>query len=557
MNELFQRPANYWLRHADRHKQSGDLIRAAVLQRHAVRAEPGSDAARMQYALTLRQLHCYEASSREAFCALAAHPEWQELYGLIGCNFLSMGLRREGLDALGYYMHADISAIAPWHDEACDLAEAYDYPFEDKKRQARLNGLLGMAARHLARGDLDGAKKALARAQKTPYQAQNSQRELLLAAYWFQKHEAQRCVMHLERALEQDFFDVSTIASAAALSRRMGAHRPARMLLMRAARLAHTPPEEYLVCHTAESMNMVFVAQAMLKRALNRQADRCPVLYNLCVCALKLGRIQEAARHIHLCREIDPDDVPSETLFARVMELQQQNPSPEEVRRVAKDVSFYGSCTTVELSDCAHPFWESVQEGPEAMAGAILQDDRLRRRLLFLLTLPLQWPVTLLGAVCSHLPADECEALLREVLMQHPADSPAKRYAMSTLRRMGALAPYLTLSRDRFLLVDPEKLYAPVPTFRQRMLTRRIRQTARLCSAECIPWALEITSAMTHAQQSRMIGDHWKVWPLAMAMRWRAVCGLPPVHVPIQSMSTLRLAALKEALRTISRIDSM
>jgi len=128
---------------------------------------------------------------------------------------------------------------------------------------------------------------------------------------------------------------------------------------------------------------------------------------------------------------------------------------------------------------------------------------------------------------------------------------------MSTLRRMGAPAPYLTWRRDRFLPVDPEKLYAPVPTFPQRKLRRRIRQTARLCGAECIPWALEITSAMTHAQQSRMIGDHWKVWPLAMAMRWRAVCGLPPVHVPIQSMSTLRLAALKEALRTISRIDSM
>ncbi len=557
MNELFQRPANYWLRHADRHKQSGDLIRAAVLQRHAVRAEPGSDAARMQYALTLRQLHCYEASSREAFCALAAHPEWQELYGLIGCNLLSMGLRREGLDALGYYMHADISAIAPWHDEACDLAEAYDYPFEDKKRQARLNGLLGIAARRLARGELDGAGKALERAQKTPYQAPNSQRELVLAAYWFQRHDAQRCVMHLERALEQDFFDVPTIASAAALSRRMGAHRPARMLLIRAAMLARTPSEEYLVCHTADQMNMVFVAQAMLKRALNRQADRCPVLYNLSVCALKLGRIQEASRHIHLCREIDPDDVPSENLFARVMDFQQQGLNPEEVCRAARDVSFYGSCTEAELAACAQPFWESVREGPQTLSDAVRQDERLRRRLLFLLTLPLQWPVTLLGAVCSQLPRDECEALLREVLMQHPADSPAKRYAMSALRRMGAPAPYASWSRDRFLLVDPEQLYAPVPTFRQRMLTRRIRQTAKLCGSECIPWALEIVSAMTHAQHSRMIGDHWKVWPLAMAVRWSAVCGLPPVRVPIQTMSPLRLAALKEALKTISRIDSM
>ena len=50
MNELFQRPANYWLRHADRHRQSGDLVRAAVLQRHAVHAQPDSEAAHAQYA---------------------------------------------------------------------------------------------------------------------------------------------------------------------------------------------------------------------------------------------------------------------------------------------------------------------------------------------------------------------------------------------------------------------------------------------------------------------------------------------------------------------------
>ena len=96
MNELFQRPANYWLRHADRHKQSGDLIRAAVLQRHAVHAETGSDAARIQYALTLRQMHCYEASNREAFRVLAQQPEQTELYGLIGCNMLALGARVVG-----------------------------------------------------------------------------------------------------------------------------------------------------------------------------------------------------------------------------------------------------------------------------------------------------------------------------------------------------------------------------------------------------------------------------------------------------------------------------
>ena len=551
MNELFQRPANYWLRHADRHKQSGDLIRAAVLQRHAMRAEPGSDAARMQYALTLHQLHCYEASSREAFCALAANPALTELYGLIGCSLLSMGLRREGLDALGIYMRTS-SAMAPWHDEACDLADAYDYPFEEKKRQMRLNGLLTMAAHRIARGDLDGAAKALSRAQK--WHAPNSRRELVSAAYWLQKSNPEQCALHLQSALETDFFDISTLVSAASMCHQLGSRPAARVILLRAASLAKTPSDEYLVCHTAESMNMLFVAKAMLERALFRQPDRCPLLYHLCVCALKMGNLQEAARYIHLCREIDPEDIPSETLFAQVMVWQQQGLSPRDLRRAARKISFYGSITPHELDACARPFRDALADGPQALADAIATDGRLRSRLLFLVTLPLDWPVTILQLACVHLPPHQAEALLREVLMQHPADSPAKRYAMNALRRMGAPAPYACWTADRFLLVDPERLYAPVPTFRQRFLTRFIHRLSRFCGQDVIPWALETISAMTPAKQLKLIGDPWKVWPLAFAMRWNALCGLPPVHIPFETLSTLRLTALKDALSTLHSI---
>ena len=97
--DTFQRPANYWLRRAERCKQSGDLIRAAVLERHAVRAEPDSDAARMSYAFTLRQLHCYEASNREAFAALAHNPDRTALFGLIGQNMFNLSMREAGIDA--------------------------------------------------------------------------------------------------------------------------------------------------------------------------------------------------------------------------------------------------------------------------------------------------------------------------------------------------------------------------------------------------------------------------------------------------------------------------
>ena len=555
MNELFERPANYWLRHADRHKQSGDLIRAAVLQRHAVHAEPDSDAARMQYALTLRQLHCYEASCREAFSSLAANPDQPALYGLIGCNMMALGMRRQGLDALNIYFHTVPAASSPWHDEACDMSEAYDYPFEEKKRQARLEGLLNIAAHRMARGDLTGAGRALRRAQKPPYQAMNPKREMMLAAYWLRRGSGDKCTVHLQRALEKRFFDVSLLCSAAVLSCQMRAPRAARLLLVRAASLAKKPADMQMVCYTAGQLNMVFIAHGMLKRELERRADRCPVLYDLCVCALKLGRIQEAAQHIHLCREIDPDDVPSELLFARVMRWEEQGVTAEELRKAAQSVSFYGSCTAEEMNAYIQPFWEVTEDGPKALAEAIRQDRRLRRRLLFVQTLPVEWPLMLLDGVCRHLPQDERESLLREVLMQHPAESAAKRYAMQTLHRTGVPAPCAVWTYDRFGLMDPERLFAPSPTFRQRFLTRFIHRLGQKCGSGIIPWAMEIISRMTPAQQLRLIADHWKVWPLAMAMRWNALCGLPPVQIAIQTMSALRLEALHAALRTLHTID--
>ncbi len=555
MSELFQRPATYWLRHADRHKQSGDLVRAAVLQRHAVRAEPGSDAAHMQYAMTLHDLRCYEASNREAFRALAAHPDRTDLYGLIGCNLLHMGLDKEGLDALGHYLRANIPAMAPWHEEACELSDLYPDPFPIKRRQARLNGLLQMAARRIARGDLDGAQKALTRAGKPPYQAPNGQRELLWAVYHLRRNEPEAYELHLIRALELNFFDVPTLTSAAVLCRRTGAHIPSRMLLLRAASIARTPTEQQLVCHTADGMNMVFMAQFMLKRTLNGRYDRCPTLYDLCVCALKTGRLQEAVRLIHLCREIDPDDVPSDLLFMRVMGWEEQNLSPDEVRRAARGVSFYGSCTGAELDACARPFIDALQSSASALGSAIAEDDRLRRRLLFLLTLPLDWPVTILQIVCSQLPDDQRETLLREVLLQHPAESAAKRYAMNVLHRMNAPAPCAAWSRDRFLLTDPNRLLVPVPTFRQRQLTRFIRRLSQVYGGDIVPWALSVISRMTPAQQCRLIGDHWKIWPLALAMRWHAMNDFPILWIPVQTMSTLRLAALRDALKVLHSID--
>ena len=555
MNELFQRPANYWLRHADRHKQSGDLIRAAVLQRHAVCADADSVSARTQYALTLRQLHCYEASNREAFRALADQPGQLDLFGLIGCNFFSMGLTREGLDALDVYLDLPYFLDSPFLEEACTYWDEHQHQPAPRKRRTRLEGLLSIASARISRGDLDGAQKALKRASQKPFTGFSMRRELVNASYWLHRRKPDICFRHLSSALNKAGWRCEAYAAAAGILQQAGQRSDALHMLLIAAKLARNPGERRLVCHTAATLKAIFIAQAMLRHTLTHHPQRVPVLYDLCVCALRMGDLSQALRHIHLCREIDPDDIPSEALFARVIAWEQQAISRKALRTAARTVSFYGSCSEAELAVYARPVWEAMGDHPQTLADALLADERLRRRLLFLLALPLKWPALLLNAVCPCLPAAECEALLREVLMQHPSDHPAKRSAMALLSRLNVEEPVTAWTHGRFLTTPPQRLFAPIPTFRQRRLTIFIHNLANACGSDCIPWALEVVSRMPPKQQCRLIGDPWKVWQLAFAMRWRALCGLPPMNVPFETLSPLRLQALRKALETLHRAD--
>ena len=508
MNELFQRPANYWLRHADRHKQSGDLIRAAVLQRHAVRAETGSDAARTQYALTLRQMHCYEASNREAFCVLAAHPEQADIYGLIGCNMLDMGLRCEGLDALDLYFRTSQTASMPWHDEACDYADLYDgRRLPDTRRQARMNGLFTIAARRIARGEMDGAQRALVRLRRMRLRSAAPQLELLEAAYCLKQGKPSECCRHVERAVSARPLRCETLVSAAALAQQSGIRHSAYVLLMLAARIARTPADIRLVCHTAAALRMLFIAQALLKHHLRRHPKRLPLLYDLCVCSLKLGDFQSAQRYIHLCREIDPDDVPSEALFTRMMEYLPRS-RPKDLRAAAKTLMFYGACSMEDASAYSAPLWDSLtDQGFEGLAQTLPKDEHLRKRLMFLLTLPVPWCMSLFAGLCRTMQPAHREAMLRQVLMQHPAETHSKRFALAQLQ-----TPCVCWTRDRFLEVDPTRVSAPVPTFRQRRLTIIIHQLADHVGSAIIPQALAVVSRMPRWQQCRLIGLRSQAW---------------------------------------------
>ena len=554
-NELFQRPASYWLRRAERLKQSGDLIRAAVLERHAVRAEPENDAARMSYAFTLRQLHCYEASNREAFAALAHDPSRTPLLGLIGQNMFNLGQRQTGLDAMNLYAARPPAVPPVWQDEAYDMADAYDYPFQRSKRRARLRGLIRIATRRIAAGDLEAAARALGRASEPPFYAPSAQRDLTMAACFLRLGDRVRCVTCAQHAIALRPHDLKVRISAIMLMHSAGFRAKTRSMLLSAALAVRSPVDELLLLTACDEMRMPQIAWVMLSRSIARKADRFPTCYNLCVCLLRFGRLAHAMRYIHLCREIDPDDVQGEILFNRLIALEQQQPTPAQVRKAAASFSWYGLLSQVEVAACAEPLWPVIGEGTQTLADTLLADERLRRRLLYLLALPLEWPPMLLASLEPVMPREDLITLLRETLMQHPGATLGKKYAVAMLQHLGVEPPYLTWTDDRLGMMDPTRVAQGSPTFLQRILTLRIRQAAKLGSRDLIPWAMTLVTRMTKAERRELINDHMHIWPAAFAMAFRSANGLAPLRIRPSAFTPMRAEYLKQALRLIHQLE--
>ena len=159
----FERPSHYWLRRARRHRKRGEHHQAAALLRRAVALEPGSGALRLEYAQSLRDMSCYEASIREAFGVLALEPTGFLPYGLIGRNMLSLGREQEAMDAFSHYLQQ-----ARTRPEAGLLWEEGDETFvlgdlleEPRPGSARYEALLHIASIRLAQGDLERCRKRL------------------------------------------------------------------------------------------------------------------------------------------------------------------------------------------------------------------------------------------------------------------------------------------------------------------------------------------------------------------------------------------------------------
>ena len=260
-------------------------------------------------------------------------------------------------------------------------------------------------------------------------------------------------------------------------------------------------------------------------------------------------------RRIHLCREIDPDDIQGEILFSHLLSLEEEHPSPARVREASLSFSWYGVLTQTEMAACAEPVWPVIRDGAQAVSNALCSDDRFRRRFLYLLALPLEWPPMLLASLEHVMPRDELVALLRETLLQHPGATLGKKYAAAMLKDLGVPPPYLTWTDSRLGMIDPTRAQQPTPTFVQRRTAARVRQAAKLANRNLIPWAFSLIGRMNRSQRRDLFNDHFHVWPAALAAAYRARAGIDPLRIRPSAFDSMRLCAFTQALHTIHQLE--
>ncbi len=545
--DTFDRPARYWLRRAEKCKQAGDLRRAAALERHALRLDPENPAAAESYALTLRYLGCYEASNREGCAALARDPENAGLLGVLGQNLLSMGRRQEAYDA--FTLFADQLGVE--HPDAIP----YDPDMETggvssaAPRRARGRGRLPQARKRHGRGDLAGAAWALERSEQPPFAAPNARREELWALLCHRRGDMQGTLAHIERSLMLRPNNAQTGAAAACLLYALGKRRRAAMVLLNAAMCAALPQEEMMVCVAADQLDLLPVALGMLDRSYKRRPDRLAVCYGRAVCLLELGRLSEAAQMVHRLRESDPDDVPGEVLFNRVMRMEEQALSPADVTAQSQALSFYGALSDPEIDQCLTPISECLTGGVDMLAAALLSDQKLRQRFRFLLALPTDLTAQLLPMVAAAMPVGEARCMLREALLCESPSETLKLTALALLPGTGAEPPYLCLKDGRLRYVDPSQPTPVTASFYQRMLTRRLNAAVRKTLTDAsVPFFLRLVSRMDDPARMRMIADPNRVWPNAMSILWREAQGLAPEPADTAFLDSVQMRALSEAL---------
>lgn len=520
-----QRSSAYWVGRAARHRREGDRRRAAALLRHAVSLAPADSDLRTEYARTLQEMECYEASNRAAFGALTLDPRRYVCYGLIGRNMLALGYEQEAMDAFSRYLWAVKRAGGEAEfDEDLDTLE--DHEAERNRMRARHEALLGIASRRLARGDLAGAERALRLAR--PARDVDERYDALRALLSQTRGDSRGAVRSALRACRKNPVSARARLTLAGALCEAGRRTLAASALLRAACLCRSPQDERLYCYSAASLGFPELALCVLRRALKQSPDRLPAMFNTSVILLKLGRLKDAEPFVHRCRDLDPADVPSRCAWRTLEQWRDLELTPAQVAAAAGPLPFYPRLSPAQSNDCLAQLAQALGEGAEAFCDRLTEDENLYNLLLYELGDPEHQLGRLIPVLAEHLPPETAERLLREVLVQPAPDEGVKRYAAAVLLSLGAKPPFVVWHAGRIAEIDPSVQMRRDANFSRAMLLRRLGDLQRLSGdTRLTTHALGLLHRMGVRRRSSIVRDTGKVFRAALEQHYLLTYGLP------------------------------
>ncbi|MDD3212803.1 MAG: tetratricopeptide repeat protein [Eubacteriales bacterium] len=520
-----QRSPAYWVGRADRHRRQGNRRRAAALLRHALTLSPADSELRMEYARTLQEMECYEASNRAAFGALTLNPRRYACYGLIGRNMLALGYEQEAMDAFSRYLWAvKRDGAAPEYDE--ELDELEEAESERTRFQSRYETQLNIAGRRLATGDFARVERALNRAKpaQTFDERYDSLRSLLLQA----QGDARGAVRSAKRACRKVPSSPRARCALAGAYSLAGKRARSASALLAAALYCRSTQDEQLFCYSAVSLGFPELALCVLRRALKQSPDRLPAIFNTSVIMLKLGRIADAEPLIHRCRDLDPTDIPARCTSRTIEQWRVLELTPHQVSYAAKALPFYPLLSPAERNDCMAQLAKALAAGTEKFCARLQEDPYLYNLFLFELGDPEHQLGRLIPMVMPHLPNDFAERLLRETLVQQTPDDDVKRYAAAALMKLGAKPPFVVWHAGRIAEIDPSVQNRRDTDMSRMMLVRRMADIQRANGdPRLMTHALFILYQIGPKRREKVIRDTIGVFRTAMQQHYLLTYGLP------------------------------
>ena len=524
-----RRTSSYWLNRAERYRRLGQNRQAATLLRHAVALEPKDGGLREEYAETLQDMHCYEASTRAAFDTLTVDPTRFGCYSVIGHNMLALGHEQEALDAFSRFLHAAQGMeISPeLNDELDDVEDMFDLTADAQPHgQARYEALLRVASRDLASGRATQARKALNRARALHHRDERIY--TLMAIEASDSGDAKRALRFARLACRSNRGSVQSLCVLASVRSAIGDRARAFTALLYAMSRCIFPQETQMYCQTAMGLGFPELALGMLRHARKRCPDRLPASYDQAIVLLKLGRFDEADACALHCRALDPYDIPTISLSHMMGEWRDMGLHPAQVSIAARSLPYYPELAPAERQRRMAMIAEPLQIGLDAFCARLCDDRELYDTFLYALALPDSNMGRLLALVAGSLPGEFAERMLREILVRDMPGDEIKRYAAAALVSIGAPPPYVVWHGGRIAEIDPSGQPKQRGSMMQQMLAKRMRDLQRKArDPRLMTHALHLMIKMSLRQLYQIAADTTFVFRTALEQHYLLTYGLP------------------------------